>query len=47
MASSLVGTEDICSRIARTLFATHYHQLIGLEGEVNGLRVHVQVAQGR
>ena len=40
-------TEDICSRIgARTLFATHYHQLIGLEGEVNGLcNVHVQVAQ--
>lgn len=39
-------TEDICSRIgARTLFATHYHQLIGLEGEVNGLcNVHVQVA---
>ena len=26
-------TEDICARIgARTLFATHYHQLIGLEG---------------
>ncbi|MBR68726.1 MAG: DNA mismatch repair protein MutS [Euryarchaeota archaeon] len=40
-------TEDICSRIgARTLFATHYHQLIGLEGEVPGLcNVHVQVAQ--
>jgi DNA mismatch repair protein MutS len=40
-------TEDICSRIgARTLFATHYHQLIGLEGEVNGLcNVHVKVAQ--
>ena len=40
-------TEDICSRIgARTLFATHYHQLIGLEGDVNGLcNVHVQVAQ--
>lgn len=40
-------TEDICKRIgARTLFATHYHQLIGLEGEVNGLvNVHVQVAQ--
>ena len=38
---------DICSRIgARTLFATHYHQLIGFEGEVNGLcNVHVQVAQ--
>ena len=40
-------TEDICKRIqARTLFATHYHQLIGLEGEVDGLvNVHVQVAQ--
>ena len=39
-------TEDICSRIgARTLFATHYHQLIGLEEEINGLcNVHVQVA---
>ena len=40
-------TEDICKRIqARTLFATHYHQLIGLEGEIDGLtNVHVQVAQ--
>ena len=40
-------TEDICRRIeGRTLFATHYHQLIGLEGEVKGLvNVHVQVAQ--
>ena len=40
-------TEDICKRIgARTLFATHYHQLLGLEGEVEGLvNVHVQVAQ--
>ena len=40
-------TEDICKRIGgRTLFATHYHQLIGLEGEVKGLvNVHVQVAQ--
>ncbi len=40
-------TEDICSRIgARTLFATHYHQLIGLEGEAEGLvNVHVQVAE--
>jgi DNA mismatch repair protein MutS len=40
-------TEDICKRIeARTLFATHYHQLIGLENEVKGLvNVHVQVAQ--
>tara|TARA_Y100000994_G_C15616383_1_gene411101 strand:+ start:46 stop:1032 length:987 start_codon:yes stop_codon:yes gene_type:complete len=40
-------TEDICKRIgARTLFATHYHQLIGLEGEAEGLvNVHVQVAE--
>ena len=39
-------TEDICHRIgSRTLFATHYHQLIGLEGDVPGLcNVHVQVA---
>ena len=39
-------TEDICNRIgSRTLFATHYHQLIGLEGDVPGLcNVHVQVA---
>ena len=39
-------TEDICNRLgSRTLFATHYHQLIGLEGEVKGLcNVHVQVA---
>ena len=30
---------------ARTLFATHYHQLIGLEGEVAGLvNLSVQVA---
>ena len=40
-------TEDICKRIrGRTLFATHYHQLIGLEGEAQGLvNVHVQVAE--
>lgn len=40
-------TEDICGRIgARTLFATHYHQLIGLEGDAAGLvNVHVQVAE--
>ena len=40
-------TEDICNRIgSRTLFATHYHQLIGLEEEVKELiNVHVQVAQ--
>ena len=40
-------TEDVCNRIgARSLFATHYHQLVGLESEVPGLaNVHVQVAQ--
>ena len=40
-------TEDICTRVnARTMFATHYHQLIGLEGEAEGLvNVHVQVAE--
>ena len=39
-------TEDLCERVgSRTLFATHYHQLIGLEGQVKGLNnVHVQVA---
>lgn len=39
-------TEDICSRLgARTLFATHYHQLVGLEAELSNLRnIHVQVA---
>ena len=40
-------TEDICNRLgSRTLFATHYHQLIGLEGDAPGLvNVHVQVAE--
>jgi len=40
-------TEDICKRLgSRTLFATHYHQLIGLEGDATGLvNVHVQVAE--
>ena len=39
-------TEDICRRLgARTLFATHYHQLIGLENEFENLKnIHVQVA---
>ncbi len=39
-------TEDICKRLgARTLFATHYHQLIGLEAEFKNLaNIHVQVA---
>ena len=40
-------TEDVGNRIgARSLFATHYHQLVGLESEVKGFaNVHVQVAQ--
>jgi DNA mismatch repair protein MutS len=40
-------TEDIANRVgARTLFATHYHQLVGLEDEIPGLvNIHVQVAQ--
>ena len=39
-------TEDISIRVgARTLFATHYHQLVGLADEIDGLvNVHVQVA---
>jgi DNA mismatch repair protein MutS len=39
-------TEDIARRIGcRTLFATHYHQLVGLAEEVPGLaNIHVQVA---
>jgi DNA mismatch repair protein MutS len=40
-------TEDICKRInSRTLFATHYHQLVGLEDDIDTLKnVHVQVSQ--
>lgn len=40
-------SEDISTRLgSRALFATHYHQLVGLEEEVEGLaNVHVQVAQ--
>ena len=39
-------TEDLSTRVgARTLFATHYHQLVGLAEEIDGLvNVHVQVA---
>ena len=39
-------TEDIARRIgSRTLFATHYHQLVGLADEVPGLHnIHVQIA---
>ena len=40
-------TEDLATRIgSRSLFATHYHQLIGLEGEIDSLfNIHVQVAE--
>ena len=40
-------TEDISKRIdSRTLFATHYHQLVGLEADIDTLKnVHVQVSQ--
>ena len=40
-------TEDLAKRIgSRSLFATHYHQLVGLEGEIEGLcNIHVQVAE--
>ena len=39
-------SEDIATRVgARTLFATHYHQLVGLAEEIDGLvNIHVQVA---
>ena len=40
-------TEDICTRLqCRTLFATHYHQLVGLENDIPLLKnIHVQVSQ--
>ena len=40
-------TEDLARRAGcRSLFATHYHQLVGLEDEVDGLvNIHVQVAE--
>ena len=40
-------TEDISKRInSRTLFATHYHQLVGLEDDIETVKnVHVQVSQ--
>ena len=40
-------TEDISKRInSRTLFATHYHQLVGLEDDIDTLKnIHVQVSQ--
>ena len=32
-------TEEICNRIhCRTLFATHYHQMVGLEGDIEILK---------
>ena len=35
-------TEDICKRIsARTLFATHYHQLVGLETDLKSLKIYM------
>ncbi len=39
-------TEEICNKIkCRTLFATHYHQLIGLEEHLEGLHnIHMQVS---
>ena len=39
-------TEDICNRVqCRTLFATHYHQLVGLENDIDILKnIHVQVS---
>ena len=39
-------TEEICNNIGcRTLFATHYHQLIGLEDQLDSLyNIHMQVA---
>ncbi|RAH16117.1 MAG: DNA mismatch repair protein MutS [Methanobacteriota archaeon] len=39
--------EDLDSRVkARTLFATHYHQLVGLEEKLDGFKnVHVNIAE--
>lgn len=47
LAIAWAVTEDVVSRVgSRCLFATHYHQLVGLEAEMEGLvNVHVQVAQ--
>jgi len=46
LAIAWAVTEDAASRVAaRTLFATHYHQLVGLQGVIEGLfNIHVQVA---
>ena len=47
LAIAWAVTEDVASRVqCRCLFATHYHQLVGLESEIEGLvNVHVQVAE--
>ena len=47
LAIAWAVTEDVVSRVgSRCLFATHYHQLVGLGAEMEGLvNVHVQVAQ--
>jgi len=47
LAIAWAVTEDVATRVgSRCLFATHYHQLVGLEAEIEGLvNVHVQVAQ--
>jgi len=47
LAIAWAVTEDVANRVGcRCLFATHYHQLVGLEAEMDGLvNVHVQVAQ--
>ncbi len=47
LAIAWAVTEDVASRVGcRCLFATHYHQLTGLESEIDGMvNVHVQVAQ--
>ncbi len=47
LAIAWAVTEDVAGRIGcRCLFATHYHQLVGLEAEIENLtNVHVQVAQ--
>ena len=47
LAIAWAVTEDVAGRVgSRCLFATHYHQLVGLEAEMEGLvNVHVQVAQ--
>jgi len=42
-------TEEICKKIkCRTLFATHYHQLVGLEEQLEGLNnIHMQVSDSK